>query len=46
MNALPDIENIEALYLWEKGRAPAVTRFSEITGDRYFDMPDFRPYVT
>lgn len=46
LNALPDIEHIEALYLWEKGRAPAVTRFSEITGGRYFDMPDFRPYVT
>lgn len=45
MNTQPDVENIQALYLWEKGNVPAVTEFTEnMTG--YFDNYDFRPYVT
>ena len=40
MNTQPDVENIQALYLWEKGNVPAVTEFTEnMTG--YFDNYDF-----
>lgn len=45
LNAVPDTSKIEAFYLWEENKAPAVTKFNEnMTG--YFDEYDFRPYVT
>lgn len=45
MNTKPDPSKIQALYLWEKGKAPARTRFTRnMTG--YFDSYDFRPFVT
>ncbi len=40
-----DPEEIQVLYLWEEGNAPAVTEFTEDM-DGYFDEWDFRPYVT
>lgn len=45
LNTAADPTIFQALYLWEKGNAPAVTQFTEnMTG--YFDEWDFRPYVT
>lgn len=45
MNTAPDTTQIQALYLWEEGKAPAQTVFTEnMTG--YFDAYDFRSYVT
>ena len=45
LNTAPDTSAIQALYLWEKGGAPARTVFTEsMTG--YFDGYDFRPYMT
>ena len=45
LNTKADAENIQVLYLWEKGNVPAKTTFSKnMTG--YFDDYDFRPYVT
>lgn len=45
LNTPADAENIQVLYLWEEGNAPAKTSFTEnMTG--YFDSYDFRPYVT
>lgn len=45
LNASADPDNIQVLYLWEEGKAPAKTEFTEnMTG--YFDNYDFRPYVT
>lgn len=45
LNAVPDTSKIEAFYLWEENKAPAVTKFNEnMTG--YFDEYDYRPYVT
>ncbi len=44
-NTPADPTKFQALYLWEEGKAPAVTDFTEnMTG--YFDNWDFRPYVT
>ena len=45
LNTAADPVNIQVLYLWEEGNAPAVTEFTEDM-DRYFDAWDFRPYVT
>lgn len=45
LNTEPDTGKIQTLYLWEEGKAPARTKFTEnMTG--YFDDWDFRPYVT
>lgn len=45
LNTKPDTSKIQALYLWEKGKAPARTKFTKnMTG--YFDDYDFRPFVT
>lgn len=45
LNTKADAKNIQVLYLWEKGNAPAKTEFTRnMTG--YFDEWDFRPYVT
>lgn len=45
LNTEADAENIQVLYLWEEGNAPAKTVFNRnMTG--YFDDYDFRPYVT
>lgn len=35
----------QVLYLWEDGRAPAVTEYT-INNGGYSDDPDFRPYIT
>ena len=45
LNTVPNPAKIQALYLWEEGNVPAVTRFTEDM-DGYFDEWDFRPYVT
>ena len=45
MHIITDPEEIQVLYLWEEGNAPAVTEFTEDM-DGYFDEWDFRPYVT
>lgn len=42
LNFSPDLTQIQALYLWEEGNAPAQT---EVTRDGY-DPANFRPYVT
>ena len=42
MNTAPDLTQIQDLYLWEEGNAPAQT---EVTRDGY-DPADFCPYVT
>jgi acetyl esterase/lipase len=40
-----DPDSFQVLYLWEEGRMPSVTAFTEdMTG--YYDDSDFRPYVT
>ena len=45
LNAIPDPNENEVFYLWEKGNAPARTNYtSDMTG--YYDPYDFRPYVT
>ena len=45
LNTEADPDNIQILYLWEEGNAPAETKFTkDMTG--YFDDWDFRPYVT
>ena len=45
LNTTADPEEIQVLYLWEEGNAPAVTEFTKDM-DGYFDEWDFRPYVT
>lgn len=35
----------QTLYLWEEGRAPAVTQYTVNNGN-YSDDPNFRPYLT
>ncbi len=45
LNTVPNPAKIQALYLWEEGNVPAVTRFTEDM-DGYFDEWNFRPYVT
>lgn len=42
----PDLSEIQVLYLWEKDRVPAWTRYEENKSGYYFDQPDFRPYMT
>lgn len=42
LNTAPDLTQIQDLYLWEEGNAPAQT---EVTRDGY-DPADFCPYVT
>lgn len=42
LHTAPDLTQIQALYLWEEGNAPAQT---EVTRDGY-DPADFRPYLT
>lgn len=45
LNTAADPANIQVLYLWEEGNAPARTKFTQdMTG--YFDDWNFRPYVT
>ena len=45
LNTTADPTQIQVLYLWEEGKAPAKTHFTQnMTG--YFDDWDFRPYVT
>lgn len=45
LNTVPNTSEVQVFYLWEEGKAPAVTKFTEdMTG--YFDPYDFRPYVT
>ena len=39
----PDRQQV--LYLWEEGKAPAVTEYTVNDGG-YFDEPDFRPAIT
>lgn len=39
-----DPNSQQMLYLWEEGNAPAVTEYAQ-NNDRYFDEPDFRPYL-
>ena len=33
------------LYLWQENNVPAITEYTE-NNERYFDDPDFRPYLT
>lgn len=42
--AVPDPRVSQSLYLWEEGNTPAITVYTQNTGN-YFDDPDFRPYV-
>ena len=44
-NTAADPTKFQALYLWEEGNVPAVTKVTEHTTG-YFDPWDFRPYVT
>lgn len=44
-NTAPDTTRIQALYLWEDGRAPAQTVYT-VNNRGYYDDPDFRPYLT
>lgn len=45
LNTSADPTKIQVLYIWEEGKAPARTKFTQnMTG--YFDDWDFRPYVT
>lgn len=39
----PNVQQV--FYLWEEDNVPAVTNYTEKTGN-YFDDPDFRPYIT
>lgn len=43
--ATADPSSQQTLYLWEDGNVPAVTEYTENTSGRYFDDPDFRPYL-
>ena len=43
--AIPTPTAKQTLYLWEEDNAPAVTVYTENSGN-YFDEPDFRPYLT
>ena len=45
LTASPTPEKQQVLYVWEEGKAPATTVYTQNTGN-YFDDPDFRPYVT
>lgn len=43
--AAADPAHQQILYLWEEGNVPAVTEYTENPSGRYFDDPDFRPYI-
>ena len=43
--AAADPAHSQTLYLWEEGNVPAVTEYTENPSGRYFDDPDFRPYL-
>lgn len=43
--AAVDPRHQQMLYLWEEGNVPTVTEYTENPGERYFDDPDFRPYL-
>ncbi len=45
LTASPTPEKQQILYVWEEGKAPATTVYTQNNGS-YFDDPDFRPYVT
>lgn len=45
LNTPADPNQIQVLYLWEEGKAPAKTQFTQNMSG-YFDDWDFRPYVT
>lgn len=45
LNTLPDLTQIQALYLWEKEKMPTITSFTSHM-QNYFDDFDFRPYIT
>lgn len=45
LTASPTPEKQQVLYVWEEGKAPATTVYTQNNGN-YFDDPDFRPYVT
>ena len=45
LTAFPTPEKQQILYVWEEGKAPATTVYTQNNGN-YFDNPDFRPYVT
>lgn len=45
LNTPADPAQIQVLYLWEEGNAPAKTRFTQDMSG-YFDDWNFRPYVT
>lgn len=44
LNAAPDPDNQQTLYLWEENNMPTVTEYTQNNGG-YADDPDFRPYV-
>lgn len=45
LNTQPDTTKIQSFYLWEEGKMPSATEFTnDMVG--YFDSYDFRPYVT
>ena len=43
--AAADSSNQQILYLWEEGAVPTITEYAEDPSGRYFDDPDFRPYL-
>lgn len=45
LTAAPTPDKQQVLYVWEEGKAPATTVYTQNNGS-YFDDPDFRPYVT
>ena len=45
LTASPTPDRQQVLYVWEEGKAPAITVYTQNNGN-YFDDPDFRPYVT
>lgn len=38
-------DKLQVLYLWQENNVPAITEYTE-NNERYFDDPDFRPYLT
>ena len=43
--AAADPSNQQILYLWEEGAVPTITEYAEDPSGRYFEDPDFRPYL-
>ena len=43
--AVADSVHQQTLYLWEEGNVPTVTAYTENPSGRYFEDPDFRPYL-